>query len=344
MRQFSETLQAASSAAAIASSMRLPVLAAPTVHRNDVDQDDLPSSRSMELDGDGDSDYEAGIDSDRERILEEHEDQEDEEDFRKAMEAAAHVLGDIDLEDLIEVFDFLPNPDLEDAAEGEADLESSTASYHRMRRTLVDDDAQSHTYQWHPSAGRVYKQEETIHTRWRTLFAADRDANSEYKPFSSRLDWEIAQWAVKEKISQKSFNRLLKVPQVIFLISVRHWMLIWMVKSRLRSIWVYPSLMQDPCSKMLIRYRIDVAHGTRNVSHSGIDQMSSLPFAIEIRSKQSKGSGATQRLPKILCTSQQKCFEDKSRPKMNVCIQRCGRVGSGMQRRYAFALSPVIVC
>lgn len=63
-RQFSETLQAASSAAAIAFSMRPPVLAAPTVHTNDVDQDDLPSSRSMDLDGDGDSDYEAGIDSD----------------------------------------------------------------------------------------------------------------------------------------------------------------------------------------------------------------------------------------------------------------------------------------
>ncbi|KAE9389172.1 hypothetical protein BT96DRAFT_762258, partial [Gymnopus androsaceus JB14] len=35
-----------------------------------------------------------------------------------------------------------------------------------------------------------------------------------YKPFRNRLDWEIAQWAVKEKIHQKSFNRLLNIPQV----------------------------------------------------------------------------------------------------------------------------------
>lgn len=135
------------------------------------------------------------------------------------MEAAAHILGDIDLEDLVKVFDFLPNPDLEDAAEGEADLGPSTASYHCMHHTLVDDDIQSHTYQWHPSAGQVYKQEETVHTRWRTPFTVDRDANSEYKPFRSRLDWEITQWAVKEKIPEKSFNRLLKVPQVIFYLS-----------------------------------------------------------------------------------------------------------------------------
>ncbi|KAJ3819830.1 hypothetical protein F5880DRAFT_1466499, partial [Lentinula raphanica] len=33
-------------------------------------------------------------------------------------------------------------------------------------------------------------------------------------PFASRLDWEISQWAVKEKVSQSSFNRLLKIPQV----------------------------------------------------------------------------------------------------------------------------------
>ncbi|KAF9065520.1 hypothetical protein BDP27DRAFT_1384504 [Rhodocollybia butyracea] len=35
-----------------------------------------------------------------------------------------------------------------------------------------------------------------------------------YHPFASQLDWEIAQWAVTEKISQKALDRLLKVPQV----------------------------------------------------------------------------------------------------------------------------------
>ncbi|KAJ3756691.1 hypothetical protein EV360DRAFT_30984, partial [Lentinula raphanica] len=35
-----------------------------------------------------------------------------------------------------------------------------------------------------------------------------------YSPFPSRLEWEISQWAVKEKVSQSSFNRLLKIPQI----------------------------------------------------------------------------------------------------------------------------------
>ncbi|KAF9058790.1 hypothetical protein BDP27DRAFT_1240270, partial [Rhodocollybia butyracea] len=35
-----------------------------------------------------------------------------------------------------------------------------------------------------------------------------------YHPFASQLDWEIAQWAVTEKISQKALDCLLNVPQV----------------------------------------------------------------------------------------------------------------------------------
>ncbi|KAJ3752442.1 hypothetical protein EV360DRAFT_20913, partial [Lentinula raphanica] len=35
-----------------------------------------------------------------------------------------------------------------------------------------------------------------------------------YSPFSSRLEWEIAQWAVRERVSQSSFDRLLKIPQM----------------------------------------------------------------------------------------------------------------------------------
>ncbi|KIK50407.1 hypothetical protein GYMLUDRAFT_110459, partial [Collybiopsis luxurians FD-317 M1] len=38
-----------------------------------------------------------------------------------------------------------------------------------------------------------------------------------YVPFSSHIEWELAQWAIKEKISQKSFNWLLQIPQVALL-------------------------------------------------------------------------------------------------------------------------------
>ncbi|KAF5388791.1 hypothetical protein D9757_005570 [Collybiopsis confluens] len=35
-----------------------------------------------------------------------------------------------------------------------------------------------------------------------------------YRPFNSRLEWEVTQWAVKQRISQKAFDRLLKIPEV----------------------------------------------------------------------------------------------------------------------------------
>jgi hypothetical protein len=222
MRQFSDTVEAATSIAATASSRHQPVLEIPTVQTNDVDQDDLPSSRSMDIDDDEYSnDDEVGLESEPERLIRD-EDEEDEDDMKKAMEEAARA---IDFEDILEVFNFLPNPDLEDAAERDAGPGPSTSSYPHMRRTLVDDNAQSHTYQWHPSAGQVFKYEETVHSRWQSLFAADHSSNPEYKPFHSRLDWEIAQWAVKEKIPQKSFDRLLRIPKVGF-DSAKHQMLL----------------------------------------------------------------------------------------------------------------------
>jgi len=213
-RQFSETVQAATSATADVSSMCPPAFPGPTVEINDVDENDLPSSKNMDIDDDEDEeDEEAGVQSEPERLIAEEAEKEDEDYLKTAMEEAARTLGNVDLSDILEAFDFLPTPDLEDVAEGEPGPGPSTASYRQMRRTLLEGDGPSHTYQWHPSAGRVYGKEETVHARWKSLFAPGCDPRSEYRPFSSRLDWEIAQWAVKEKIPQKSFNRLLKIPQ-----------------------------------------------------------------------------------------------------------------------------------
>ncbi|KAJ3991227.1 hypothetical protein F5050DRAFT_1581765, partial [Lentinula boryana] len=68
----------------------------------------------------------------------------------------------------------------------------------------------------HPTAGQVFGQEPVMQARWQSLFSGeDSSGNSEYKPFSGCLDWELAQWAVQEKISHRSFDRLLKIPQVV---------------------------------------------------------------------------------------------------------------------------------
>ncbi|KAJ3718881.1 hypothetical protein C8R42DRAFT_556952, partial [Lentinula raphanica] len=56
----------------------------------------------------------------------------------------------------------------------------------------------------HPKAGKVLRVSENVHEKWkRVLSGKEEDV---YSLFGSRLDWEISQWAVKEKVSQASFN------------------------------------------------------------------------------------------------------------------------------------------
>lgn len=209
--QFSATMQAATSAA-VSDVTRFHLPEEPYIHSNDVDQGDLPSSRSMVIDVDSDnSDDEQGIISEQEVLVEDYNTDSDTQEGPLA--AAVLALGDLDVDDLPEAFDFLPDLDL-NMAEGEAGPGPSTAENRRFRRALVDDDDER-SYRWHPTAGQVYRHEPTIHARWKSLFVTGTAAGQDYAPFNSRVDWEMAQWAVKEKISQKSFNRLMNIPQVI---------------------------------------------------------------------------------------------------------------------------------
>ncbi|KIK58858.1 hypothetical protein GYMLUDRAFT_114825, partial [Collybiopsis luxurians FD-317 M1] len=68
----------------------------------------------------------------------------------------------------------------------------------------------------HPTAGKVYRHEPTVHTHWQTLFGEATDqADLVYTPFSSCIEWELAQWAIKENIPQRSFDCLLQIPEVV---------------------------------------------------------------------------------------------------------------------------------
>ena len=214
-KQIFRTVEMAASAAAI-NSTSAPALSVPSVQQNDVDLDDLPSSRNMDVDEDdldlSYMDQECGIISEPEDLVDRNEDGEGEDALVKIMEATVQ-LGDSDLANMEELFNFLPTPDTEHVTE-KAGPSPSTAVNPQLRRTLVDEDEDSRTYQWHPTAGKVYGHEPTVYARWRSLLSSDDTKNEEYKPFKSRLDWEVAQWAVKEKIPQKSFDRFLKIPQV----------------------------------------------------------------------------------------------------------------------------------
>ncbi|KAJ3766943.1 hypothetical protein EV361DRAFT_781758, partial [Lentinula raphanica] len=68
----------------------------------------------------------------------------------------------------------------------------------------------------HSTAGEVIRVDRDVQQRWNGISSRKEEtADAEcYSPFSSRTEWEIAQWAVKDKISQGSLNRLLQIPQV----------------------------------------------------------------------------------------------------------------------------------
>lgn len=208
IHQFSTTVEAATAAANI-SSTPTPVLHDVLVQWNDVDQDDMPlSSWNMDVDTpepeDCSDDEHSIISNDEVEVVAD-------EDVIAAelMAATTHALGGFDLDDIAETFNFLPDSDLDETE----DKDGPGPSYQHSRRTLIEIEAEKPTYRWHQTAGQVYGQEPMIHARWQALFNAGPDSQA-YKPFRSRLDWEIAQWAVKEKIPQKSFNRLLNIPEV----------------------------------------------------------------------------------------------------------------------------------
>ncbi|KAJ3738228.1 hypothetical protein EV360DRAFT_2832, partial [Lentinula raphanica] len=75
---------------------------------------------------------------------------------------------------------------------------------------------EDNTWIWHPTAGKVIRMDRNIEKRWLGIKSGKDEADSTgcYSPFSSRLEWEVTQWAVKEKVSQGSVNRLLQIPQV----------------------------------------------------------------------------------------------------------------------------------
>ena len=80
---------------------------------------------------------------------------------------------------------------------------------------VLDDDDDTRYVVEHPTAGKVFS-------------SADKDGditmkdntvpNNPYAPFSSEMDWMIAQWAVKDAPGHKAFDRFLEIPGVSLLV------------------------------------------------------------------------------------------------------------------------------
>ncbi|KAF5365822.1 hypothetical protein D9757_014439 [Collybiopsis confluens] len=153
----------------------------------------------------------------------------------------AHLMQDIT--STSNHFDFLPplyksaSPDISDSSDNGSDSDSSMSidsttskgssssveedsmsdTYRNMARILVEnEDDEPQTWWWHSSAGRVIGSEPSVLHSWKSIFSekGGPQGHDEYYPFVSHLDWKVAEWAVREKISQKSFDQFLQIPQI----------------------------------------------------------------------------------------------------------------------------------
>jgi hypothetical protein len=82
----------------------------------------------------------------------------------------------------------------------------------------------------HPTAGHVIRMVPTLHEKWKKQFGGDMEgedqdqdvdmdapeggAGAKFAPFASELDWRIANWAIRDGIGHKSFDRLMSIPGV----------------------------------------------------------------------------------------------------------------------------------
>jgi hypothetical protein len=140
---------------------------------------------------------------------------------------------DLNIEDDIDVLDVLgdaPNefhfePSIDDPTTNDGNAEAGpgpqTAAY-RLRlaamRHILDDDDDTRIIDSDSDSGHVLR-----YTSPPLPISLDEDgdsemlpegANSRFYPFTSELDWKVAQWAVKDSPGHNAFNRLLEVPDV----------------------------------------------------------------------------------------------------------------------------------
>lgn len=172
------------------------------------DDDDIPVAQpatAMYVDDDAFLDNEGGITVGDDV-------NEDAADDARLGQALLDLLKEHNFQSEEDFFNFLPIPG-DEVAIGQAGPGPSTLQHLRV----LHDEPDARTTIWSPDGDNVVETNPTKHQTWDCLFGASKGtaaADQSYAPFGSRLDWEIAQWAIKEKIHQGSLDRLLKIPEV----------------------------------------------------------------------------------------------------------------------------------
>ena len=116
-----------------------------------------------------------------------------------------------------EEYHFLPSDGPEVLEEGAAGPGPSTAA-NWILWAVLDDNNDEHVTIIDKDASRIYQQDPApryipVDKDGDIVMGNDGEPNP-FTPFSSELDWRVAQWAVKDGPGHNAFDRFLKIPGV----------------------------------------------------------------------------------------------------------------------------------
>jgi hypothetical protein len=83
-----------------------------------------------------------------------------------------------------------------------------------MHSRVLDDEDDTRVVLEHPTAGTILSR---VRDNDGDITMGDAGAScsrNQYTPFNTELDWKFAEWAIKESIGHKAFDRLLAIPGV----------------------------------------------------------------------------------------------------------------------------------
>jgi hypothetical protein len=140
------------------------------------------------------------------------------------VEEERHAEITAELDDMDDTFYFIQGP-IEPAIGEAGPSNTGKTSRHIPMKRHLEEEEDSRVEETHPTAGAVIRMHDHLHAKWQKHFGnqyhdgdVDMDEGDEDKrlffPFASELDWNVANWAVKDGPGHKAFDRLLSIPGV----------------------------------------------------------------------------------------------------------------------------------
>jgi hypothetical protein len=175
------------------------------------------------------------------QIINEEDEWRDPESAGRTEEDPEEVMNEI--EEDYHLFDFIPVPSTEDIGEAGPGPSTLAQAAKKLQHRFLDDDDDTRIEDVFEGAGMVIRMNENLHQQWQKLFGHVEDedgdvemsgnvemsgmegeaedtpattsgGNAFYYPFSSELDWHVANWVIKESPGNNAFDRFLAIPGV----------------------------------------------------------------------------------------------------------------------------------